>query len=91
MVAIVTARLLVGQGKRDQLKILLRSLVPISSGQQKITKYQRVDFISISEKRKQRAKLLEQYLRIDHRIPQWQLIHWKNETAEIDFELQRGS
>ncbi|WP_434524716.1 hypothetical protein [Photorhabdus asymbiotica] len=41
--------------------------------------------------RKQRAKLLEQYLRIDHRIPQWQLIHWKNETAEIDFELQRGS
>ncbi|WP_051690816.1 phosphatidylglycerophosphatase B [Photorhabdus australis] len=79
LVVIVTAGLLMGQGIKILIKNTVKEPRPYVVWLAKNYQVPTGEFYQYQ--RKQRAKLLEQHLKTDHRIPQWQLIHWKNETG----------
>ncbi|KMW75108.1 hypothetical protein TI10_01845 [Photorhabdus luminescens subsp. luminescens] len=79
LVAIVIALLLTGQGIKVLVKNTTKEPRPYVVWLEKNYRVPTDEFYQ--HQRKQRAELLQRYLKADDRIPQWQLTHWKRETG----------
>uniref|UniRef100_UPI0036DB90C5 phosphatase PAP2 family protein n=1 Tax=Photorhabdus sp. RM322S TaxID=3342825 RepID=UPI0036DB90C5 len=78
-IAVVIALLLTGQGIKALIKNTVKEHRPYVVWLEKNYRVPTDEFYQYQ--RKQRAKLLDQYLKADDRIPPWQLTHWKSETG----------
>ncbi|TDB54393.1 phosphatidylglycerophosphatase B [Photorhabdus luminescens] len=79
LVAIVLGLLLTGQGIKALVKNTAKEPRPYVIWLEKNYRVPTDEFYQ--HQRKQRAELLQRYLKADDRIPQWQLTHWKRETG----------
>ncbi|MCW7546597.1 phosphatidylglycerophosphatase B [Photorhabdus sp. APURE] len=79
LVAIVLGLLLTGQGIKVLVKNTTKEPRPYVVWLEKNYRVPTDEFYQ--HQRKQRAELLQRYLKADDRIPQWQLTHWKRETG----------
>ncbi|OWO80563.1 phosphatidylglycerophosphatase B [Photorhabdus luminescens] len=79
LVAIVLGLLLTGQGIKVLVKNTAKEPRPYVVWLEKNYRVPTDEFYQ--HQRKQRAELLQRYLKADDRIPQWQLTHWKRETG----------